>query len=186
MVTANSAIAEARPKDWMNTTVSYSSQIGRKGKAYVASKIRGLLVHELDDTGEYDVAIGSGNSINDASAEQVTRGLETVVARDDELLTGVVLVVLELLDLLRRWRRRGTKGLWDIMSRDASVLGYVRRTILLGVRRTILLGGEYVKDVCSLHIWCCLCKAKGADYKLWLFLTLKRVRGVRWRLREGY
>ena len=58
-----------------------------------------MLVHELDDAGEYDIAIGSGNSIDDARAEQVTRGLETVLGRDDELVAGVVRVVLNLLDL---------------------------------------------------------------------------------------
>jgi hypothetical protein len=53
----------------MNTTVSYSSYSGRKGKSYVASKVRGLLVHELDDAGVDDVSIGSGNSIDDSCAE---------------------------------------------------------------------------------------------------------------------
>jgi hypothetical protein len=80
-----------------------------------------LLVHELDDAGEYDIAIGSGNSIDDARAEQVARGLETVLCRDDELVAGVVRVVLNLLDLLRRRRRRRTRVLWDIMSGGASV-----------------------------------------------------------------
>jgi hypothetical protein len=73
-----------------------------------------LLVHELDDAGEYDIAIGSGNSIDDARAE-------TVLGRDDELVTGVVRVVLNLLDLLWRRRRRRTRVLWDIMSGGASV-----------------------------------------------------------------
>jgi hypothetical protein len=49
-----------------------------------------LLVHELDDTGEYDQAIGSWNSIDDARAEQVTRRLEAVMHRDDEFLAGIV------------------------------------------------------------------------------------------------
>jgi hypothetical protein len=80
-----------------------------------------LLVHELDDAGEYDIAIGSGKSIDDARAEQVTRGLETVLGRDDEFVAGVVRVVLNLLDLLRRRRRRRTRVLWDIMSGGASV-----------------------------------------------------------------
>jgi hypothetical protein len=80
-----------------------------------------LLVHELDDAGEYDIAIGSGKSIDDARAEQVTRGLETVLGRDDEFVAGVVRVVLNLLDLLRRRRRCRTRVLWDIVSGGTSV-----------------------------------------------------------------
>jgi hypothetical protein len=49
-----------------------------------------LLVHELDDTGEDDHAIGSWNSIDDARAEQVTRRVEAVMHRDDGFLAGIV------------------------------------------------------------------------------------------------